>query len=72
MIFLNVNVYWSRKLLEKVKIKMSIENGSEPTLKDVMLILASIKRRLMKLTTGSAGWKKDYTKWKKNFAKWEI
>ena len=43
MIFPNLNVYWSRKLLKEVKIKMSVENGSEPTLKDVMLTLASIE-----------------------------
>ena len=41
--FPNLNVYWSQKLSKEVKIKMSVENGSKPTLKDVMLTLASIK-----------------------------
>ena len=42
VIFLNINVYWSQNLSEKVNIKMLVENGSEPSLKDVMLSLASI------------------------------
>ena len=41
---LNVNVCRSRNLSKKVNIKMSVENGSEPTLKDIMLSLASIKK----------------------------
>ena len=45
--------------------------AAKPTLKDVMLTLASIKITVHG-TTGSAGWKKDYTKWRKNFAKWKI
>ena len=43
MLFLNVNVYCSHNLSKKGNIKMSIKSGSQPTLKDVMLSLASIK-----------------------------
>ena len=38
-----VNVYWSRNLSKKVNIKIPVKNGSESTLKDVMLSLKSIK-----------------------------
>ena len=42
--FHNINIYLSRNLSEEIKTKMTNENNkNEPTLKDTMLSLASIK-----------------------------
>ena len=71
VLFLNVDVYWSRYLSKKVNIKMSAENGSEPTLRDVMLTLASIKSTVDGINNRICSVEKDYVKWRKNFAKWE-
>ena len=44
MTFYNINIYLSSNLSEEIKTKMTNENNkNEPTLKDVMLSLASIK-----------------------------
>ena len=70
--FLNPNVYWCLKLSKKAKIKMSVENGSKSTLKDVMLTLASIKSTVDGINNRICKVEERLYKVEEKFAKWEI